>query len=242
VESAAGATEADGSATNFVRERLKKAEQRLAKNHYSAALTQLDLATFDLSHTSSREDFDRLKRLLDEMARVASGRSAKRVLELRQAAEIEIGRREAAPPPRQIRAPAARDDGSTSLSATRPRHHTRAHHDEELHIVAQPSHIKVSRARAGEGSIGFHPVTRKRDGRPKRCDSGRPWEGGDRSRPRTAATEARTAAGQISATGGSFANPRKGEPGTLATACSSSHGARGSAPARDLSTDRCAGT
>jgi hypothetical protein len=59
VQSEAGATDAGGSATNFVRDRLEKAERRLAKNHYRRALAQLDLATFNLSHTSSREDFDR---------------------------------------------------------------------------------------------------------------------------------------------------------------------------------------
>ena len=63
------------------------------QNHYRRALAELDQATLNLSHTDSREDFDRLERLLDQLARAASGRRAEKALKLKQTACSEITRR-----------------------------------------------------------------------------------------------------------------------------------------------------
>jgi hypothetical protein len=93
VESEAGTTDAEGAASNYVSHRLAKAERHLAKNHYRRALAELDQATLNLSHTDAREDFDRLERLLDQLARAASGRRAEKALELKQTAYSEITRR-----------------------------------------------------------------------------------------------------------------------------------------------------
>jgi hypothetical protein len=84
---------------NYVRERLEKAERLLARNRYRRALAELDLATMNLNHTSSRDDVDRLEQLLDEVARGASGRLAERALRLEETAHGEITRRIRDDPP-----------------------------------------------------------------------------------------------------------------------------------------------
>jgi hypothetical protein len=78
---------------NFVSAQLDKAERRLAKSDYRRALGELDLAVCNLSHTDSKEDYDRLEELLSQAATGATGREAEKALKLQQDARTEISRR-----------------------------------------------------------------------------------------------------------------------------------------------------
>jgi hypothetical protein len=60
---------------------------------YRWALTELDLAIFNLHLTNSSEDLDRLEQLLDRMASDGSDRRAKKALRLKRTAHPQVSRR-----------------------------------------------------------------------------------------------------------------------------------------------------